>query len=416
MRIGIPCAAAIVLACCAPSAGGQSRDGAEPTVREIPRIGSLLKRRRFEPIRLKTGWEVRVGLAGPGRVAGPWRILYCLARYAGPGRPPQFTLDGKLRGRLLGPVVYRVERADGKALLVGRHRARSAAPEGESLFAGGVPWAWKGRCLVEVLSPAGRVLGRTSFSAARPVPCYWHVFAESADGNAWSFVVYSHSLAAMPHYDGLLPIAKAGGQQSSVRRQKRADGTEELLPEDQLPTELLWPRGGGGKRPQVALPAAPQGDGPLRLFLEKGEFLIHSPARMSDDVELGFLARWWLNDRPLVARTAAVARMINRGRAVRYENMLKVAFALPETLKHAQVGDRVGLQVAYCPSGWELIPPAPAAFLAQAAGPPQELTVPVLSNRLDFKVTRRLLDMARAGREKPSARSPASQPAGEPAK
>jgi len=39
--------------------------------------------RQVRPVRVDGVWDVRLGLAGGGKHAGPWKLLYCHVTYAG---------------------------------------------------------------------------------------------------------------------------------------------------------------------------------------------------------------------------------------------------------------------------------------------------------------------------------------------
>jgi hypothetical protein len=301
---------------------------------------------------------------------------------------------------MLGPVFYRFGKAGAERHWTHEAALAMTAPRGEALFAAGIALAWKGRFKLEVVDGAGPLLARRTFTVAKPPPCHWQLFAEPADEDAWTFAVRHQGVAAMPRFHGQIPLRTWTGQQEAAKRLKRADGTEELLPEDELPTDRTRPGGSEDRALQRTIREGDPPDFPLKLSLEKRAFVIRSGVKMNDDVELCFLARWWINDKPVPAPRTNAAISIERARLVRYRNELRVKFALPEGVKDLKPGDKVGLQVAYCPTGWEMLPVEPSARLAAAFLIRKGLTVPILSNRLDFNLTRDLLRQAHDARQK----------------
>ena len=98
-----------------------------------------------------------------------------------------------------------------------------------------------------------------------------------------------------------------------------------------------------------------------------------------------FLTRWWVNDKAFVPDPDAAESNVStiRSLAARVWNVKEVHFELdfrPERLD-AKKGDKIGLQLLFCPAGWGIsinvsvdptTPPPPPAFYSYA------------SNRIDF--------------------------------
>jgi hypothetical protein len=93
------------------------------------------------------------------------------------------------------------------------------------------------------------------------------------------------------------------------------------------------------------------------------------------------------------ARTDRI-EAISIGRAVTYTQLVEVGFGLPESLGPLEAGDRVGLQVLYSPAFVKTLPKNRAEEglrLASLADRSVRATVPLLSNRIEFEVTERMV-------------------------
>ena len=348
----------------APPTSDPSRPATQPAA--IPTIRSLDDLRASPSIPASGGWQVQLGLADGGPGAGPWQLLYCLATYTHRGFPERISHSGNLPGEPLGPVFYRFTSAKPHTDSLSRASLSSMKlPAQDLLFCDAIPVNQAGEYELAVLTPQAHILARRTITVPADAPCYWHIFAASRGDGPPEFLAGGRG-AAILAFDGLahLPLVSR------------------LKPEGLLP----------GQIPVLAPPPqAEQMRHPLKLSLDNARaFRISSVIPMNDDVELSFLARWWINDAPLPADTTYTP-MIQRARQFRTANDIDVGFGLPPGAKDVRAGDRVSLQLLYSPAGWR--PPfgAPMLRAARTAG----TNLPLLSNRLDFVVTPAMLAEAR---------------------
>jgi hypothetical protein len=74
---------------------------------------------------------------------------------------------------------------------------------------------------------------------------------------------------------------------------------------------------------------------------------------------------------------------------------MSVPLHLPTGLGELKAGDRVALQVLYCPDGFDLLPRDEASQVMQhlaSGGGNGAVVVPLLSNRIEIAVTKDLLE------------------------
>jgi hypothetical protein len=325
------------------------------------------------PHRLLSGWDVRLALADPGAGAGkdaPWMLLYCEARYVGTDPPPIARADQE-QGEALGPVFYRVSwEGDAKREAGRRQSGRPALKEG--LYCAAIPTGRKGTCHVVVLDGQGNPLAETDVEVREAVASPWQSFAQVyRAGEAQHWGVMGASMAAVPNYPGEVAISDVKEQRGLENRYKGAmPGMVEETPGLEL---SLVPAAGG--QPGGAV-----------LALKSAQ------AKLIDRPDYFLLARWWLNDKPIIAPPAKSNGRAGSG-ALRPTNEIDVEFALPEALAAAKVGDKVGLQLMYSPGGYEVITNEAIRGTHQASGPygGSDIAVPVLSNKLEFTLTGDLL-------------------------
>jgi len=376
--------AAIVAAC----SGGE---------RTIPDVAALEALEAFEPHRLATGWEVRLGLGEAGADAGPWRLLYCLARYVGDDAKPSFSVDGKVYGRLLGPVFCTTS---GEARAVSQMAMWASAPR-EGLFCSLVLVAWEGAYKLRVVSPKGRTLAQRELVVKTPRPCPWQQFARGrrtlAREGEPSCCVRAKAYAACPSFGECASIWPPSDRQ--VEFAARQGGTP--LP-GRIPLGGPWEELLGAK--EVRQLREGERRHPLRLTLDGKAFVVRAGVKMVDWPDLHVLARWWVNGRPVIPKRSEGMEMIQLGRLLSYAREMKVAVGWPDSLGNLGEGDKVGLQVLYSPGMTEQIPRKRAdgkLLCAAFAGDEDVARVPLLSNRIDFTITQALLDArSQAAREK----------------
>ena len=140
----------------------------------------------------------------------------------------------------------------------------------------------------------------------------------------------------------------------------------------------------GGERPA-----------PLKLSLEEGVFVVRCEAgaiHLPDDF---LLARWWVKGMPCLDYALEADVLAKLSRMSTEVKETRVAFGLPRFFRAVHAGDRVGLQVLYTPQANQFFAaPGHVASLYsaicafQAKLPP----VPMLSNRIEFVVTKEMLE------------------------
>lgn len=363
----------------------------ERGVRELPTVRGLEDLRGQPAHHLPTGWEVRLGLGDGGDAAGPWKLLYCLARYVGDGEPA-LHFDGAAPGKMLGPIFYTV--TAGEARRARAMMAIAATAERAGLYCAVVPTAWRGDYQVRVFSPAAAELARRTLRIADAQPCHWAQFARTrerlvAKGEApWR--VRRQVAAAVPDFGGTASLLPPmwDNQQSGLRRLRTP------LP-GEVPCEWPWPARLG--LPRLVEEHRRQRNHTLELSLDDGAFTIRARSEIIPWADLHLLARWWRNGKPVVPPRSDEGEMVQLGRAVAAGRTMKIAFGLPDFLGRVKVGDRIGLQVLHTPGAVRRLPKTRAAqaelLKAQFAIRRDVPRVLLLSNRLNFELTARLLEL-----------------------
>ena len=363
--------------------------------RELAEVATLTDLKAVEPMRLEGGWEVRLGIGSSGREGGPWHILYCLAKHEGADKGLELRdFEGSLLVNQLGPVFYRVvEQPRQQRIWVLRNPTsllfRSIATawpddplEGLHLFHASAVSAWKGWNHIEVLSQSGDVLAEKKVKQADPPRCYWQEFAVIGDGPSDAgrarCVARSDPTAALPIYRSRLPVNPSTELELRRLRVSLPGKVEELRP----------------KPGKETLP-----EYPLRLRLQDGAFHVDSGETMVAWPDHCLLARWWKNGELAQAEKADRARNVNMLRQEVLSKSMKVGFGLPASLGEVSAGDRIGLQVLYCPEMYRQVPRESwqaneRQMMVQRADHFDVASVPLLSNRIDFTVTREMLEKA----------------------
>ena len=130
---------------------------------------------------------------------------------------------------------------------------------------------------------------------------------------------------------------------------------------------------------------------PLKLSLETGKLLISRGGQMLEEMpEDRLLARWWVNGKAVAA--PAFERPDARAFSghVKVIPELTVAFGYPSSLGKVKVGDKVALQVMYCPQGFLL---SPELMLMHAiAERMNSANFPMVSNKIEFVITPEMID------------------------
>ena len=324
-------------------------------------------------------------------------VLYCLASYAGDAsQPTQLHQAEVRRGEPLGPLSYSIQRIDPPHRRLVRPAPRLEQfslqeslknPPVERLYAAVIPLTHKGRWLVRVYGLKGDVVARRVLTVRAPLSTPWAPLLENTgreapieqlrkQGTAQPVARDVH--AVLPRMQSLMPLWVASGKREPSKRGRFLPGT-------------LPPVGGWGqllnRRPRERKVGQDE-PMPLTLKADKGVLLVESRDVPIADGRKHLLARWWINDKPLYPPILDVTRGISESRLVAARGMreLKIACQWPDFVKPVRAGDRIGLQLLYCPDGSDLVT-APDTCGKSASALLLRDRHPLLSNRADFRVT-----------------------------
>lgn len=387
----------ILLLLCSAACASEPREP-NASVPEMPDARSLAELRDL-PVTVRCGnWAVRLAVADPGEDAGPWKLLCCHLTWIGKADAPQGARPSRNLppgGRDIGPLTWSVERVrrywveehiircKGDDLLVRLAGRRDA----ERLYIAAVPTAEEGHWRLVVWSPERKPLRRWDFRVDRARPCAWRTFAQRTDGNesAKAWRIRELTGPAMPRFSG---------DERPVWRRLEGEAFASL-PEagkDMLPG-LLPPSGGYGAQYALMADERPP-HWPLRLKLSGGKLLIESNFDLGQELDEELLARWWVNGVPVApAQREPLQEERQAMQEIDGPCRREVEFALPGFLGTLRAGDKVELQLLYCPGGSEEFRQYGSRMrrmkeLRDASRRPNE---PVLSNRLRFDVTAAML-------------------------
>ena len=351
-----------------------ARPTAAAEAAELARAETVADLDAVRAIETGDGCSVRLGFAEPD-AGGPWVVLYCLATQSDEA-PPDDGPDEGVAGEPLGPVWYTLEgRGCPKVQRASVRRAAFAARPGPLLWCEIVPLPAETATTLTILGAKDHALARHEFEQPRKArPHLWHTF------------VSERGAAAADN-----AAAAADGEPGTVV----ADRSDAARP--RLVDAIVPPRRGAGDDRPVLLPGAAdagEADG-LKLSLNGGVIVITADRPMIDRPARHLLARWWVNGEPVVARPVERQFAHSGFGQVRQTNGFRVGLGLPESLGKLKPGDRVGLQVLYCPAGFDRVSKTGAMkqLMEQVAA---ASAVPLLSNNLEFELTRELLAAARA--------------------
>lgn len=382
-------------------------------------ITTLEDLRGLEPVHLDDDWDVRVGLADGGKDAGPWRVLYCLVTYRKEGAPAKMPTDEIDGHNQLGPLSYSVGVEPRIAEVMGSvlRQLRQENPR-EYLYAACIPLGGKGSYAIKVMKPDRVALFESVVEVTEPEPSPWFALADPEHARAASsdLVVRIDGFPAHPKFESgdpmlcfdpmgipLLP-SDAGEQVKRADREREEDrGDAEranFLP-GAVPLATQWQdlvEGNGPRQARVR-----EGKTyPLKLKIEKNALVISSPAKIFTDLDEKFLVRWWVNAKPILAEGAAV-HASGWSRSIRermeYRDTVRVALRLPEYLGKLEAGDRVRVQVLYCPEGYlqlargGMVEPLEMETLKQgmASIDAPRPTFPLQTNSASFEVSEEML-------------------------
>jgi hypothetical protein len=318
--------------------------------------------RKVPPVALAGGQEVRVGITeGAEGFAG--RLLYCLL---GESRPDANDPGGDPEA-CVGPLMVRiVEGREG-------NEVTGALPEappprgGESFCCTVVPTPGVGTYHVELVEGkskdrAERVVLRSTIEVKQATPCYWHRFAVAAEGEGNQFVMAPQPTAARPRFAG----AAEFGWPAEAKAEMPLDGVDR-----EQPLEVS-----------------------VDLSVAEPQVHVKASKEILDSAKDHLLARWWVNGKPIVATAPEAKPGKAQGWRMSFTKEMTVPLALPKTLGPLKEGDRVSVQLLYCPAGIKPCyadkPPAAKAqqFIPRIISHPASL--PRVSNVVEIVVTKEL--------------------------
>jgi hypothetical protein len=140
----------------------------------------------------------------------------------------------------------------------------------------------------------------------------------------------------------------------------------------------------------ASLPTTQPSQG-LKLTLAANAFVIDA-GRKTVDGDQSLIARWWVNGKPCIPRTDVPVQLQQRAeeQAEQAVSILRVRFGLPDDLLTLHAGDRISVQVMYCPDSWQNAGPQAAKQLAALLKSNDSAGI-LVSNRLDFLLTPQML-------------------------
>ncbi|HVT81587.1 MAG TPA: hypothetical protein VHM90_13145 [Phycisphaerae bacterium] len=342
----------------------------------IPKISTAAELRAQTPTRLATGFNVRLGITDVNKDAGPFLLLYADVESKSPADLPH----NRDPHEWLGPLFVRAQWDDLK-----RTDEQVEARPGEmqsGLYALAIP-VRKGTCHLTIDDGTNTIWDeKIQIDAVPPSP--WQPFVglgktKTIDGARAS----EEAWAAIPRLEGGLPLLNlaefAAGHKDAEALFKKS------LPLS-MPLDPTWASATDARAASLKLGLA---DATFTLAAD-GRKMLNWP----DEV---LLARWWVGGKAVYPdATMQNALQQHMARAMSETDKMTIAFGYPEYL-HATEGDTLALQVLYSPRGYAQV--ATGEPLVQAAINSKE-NLPLLSNRLEFKLTRELI----AARDKATAK------------
>ncbi|MBM4039990.1 MAG: hypothetical protein FJ290_15915 [Planctomycetes bacterium] len=384
----------------------------------IAHVRSLAELRRCALALREGDWELRFGLADGGEAARDWRLLHCLASYVGreakPGSPEPIE---KMFGSAthLGPVSYmshsvsdhprqmvvHVGKRMANMMHIGQYGQRGEFVE--ELYCGPVPLIGKEAIRVQVYSRDLKRIAETVVPLKEEPAHSWQRFlapqVDDGKGPPPPAVILARPFAAVPSYSSFAPVWAA----------KRGD-EERLTPKGECLPGQLPPAGGYESRYLVdrpdsnsaLLPPAEAEEAkrmPIGLSLADGQFVLESRCVWLHEPADGLLARWWVNDRPVAAPLAQDGPPEPRDKLLRALDLarrapLRIPAALPQALGPVKPGDKIALQVMYCPAGFKVLGDRARRQERVKCGADCFFPAfqPLLSNRLEFPATKAMTE------------------------
>ncbi len=354
---------------------------------DVPGVCTMDDLQQLKPTSIGNGWTVRYALAESGAEAGPWLLLYCLAEYAGADEHPSLILNVNHEREIVGSLSYSfLPVGTDRVVKQQQHLSLQMRPleTKRALFCAALPVTAAGKYRLEIAYPLGTPLASKDIVINNPKPSYWQQFANTRhDIDKTYFVVEARPNAARPIFTGVRNVLPDRFVPQNVNP---ADN------EVALPGAI--PLRGGWEIPYLANPKIPNSY-PLKLVLDGLTLTVSSDTgKMTDWPDYYLLARWWVNGKPVAPHVPENIKMDMFGRAVSATPKLTITLGLPETLGMLNVGDKVRLQLLYCPEGTELLA---TQHLSQQVhigvrDIDRTISVPLLTNPIEFLVTQMMLN------------------------
>jgi hypothetical protein len=340
-----------------------AEDGTPSTLAVVKHWSDLLE----QPVRdLGDGVHIRLGIETVRTTTGSVVLVYCLAE--------GFKAPGKGKGdNHLGPVLVDVTSSTGRL----RDDAQSSWDIQDSDQKGpGIP------LYAHPLSFTAPGTYTVTISTAAHGPLATSLIQVDAQGTTpWS----SFGRAEFPFRDEPAEPNPADPAETVVSRFGFV-GAQTAIPTCNGRQALSWFDPDMAGLPLWTLPTLmpPSTNPELQLHGDQSHLIVDSKSPM--DVCLGdlpFLMRWWVNDRPWIPTADSD---IGRSGGAYISNVHRVRFEVEilEGMLGARPGDRIGVQLLYCPFGWTV----PGDNMAQPLLLPVTDEKPqphaMISNRLDF--------------------------------
>lgn len=285
--------------------------------------------------------------------------------------------------------------------------------KGVPIYCAAVHTPWEGSYRVRLWSESGRLLAQRIIRVNGPRVCYWQGFVRRmqvrGDGRAdISAEIDTHPEQLFPTYGGqdVLWIFKKDEKvalaRHNVKGRPRGIPLPGRLPVEEFYKRQMRPPNTDPKTPVELLKVSLGKNGKLEVVIKR--LLIN---KRLDEV---LLARWWVNGQPVKPPPADFALEVDR------QDMLEAIHevadpttsvhvdlpSLPQHIK-AKAGDLISLQLMYCPGGSEELPAGrhgggreQLKMWMEAWDGIRGASVPLLSNRLEFKLTNKMVfDMKR---------------------
>lgn len=364
--------------------------GAEkvPSIKEVKTLADL---ENVAPLLLKNGAKVRLGVERTQCPVGDGVLLYCLTEGF---QPP----DEWSRADLMGPVivVLRNSREPGLVLKMKAQPVGDDNSEYETFLTLRTGFGWAARQRQERGLDRCKLLFVRSVFVDRagklPIQIYEHrADTDEKDKEVGRLLAESTLIGTDQAYHPWMPFdidydvnLDIGDKPEIVMNRSkgialpwlpdmRATVVKGLVngkitqwqPKKELPT---------------LIPSKPTGS--LNCSIKGDLVTIDSEIGLQDGVCLHFLTRWWVNDKPFVTKQVSVSELeypLDFNRSDKPVRRFQFRLDLNRKALKAKAGDRIGLQLLYCPD-WDWVDSSRSKIAKGWKGNDW----PMLSNRIEF--------------------------------